>query len=297
VGSAKGKNAGRQSVAAARKSSGDRTQLIILSAAVVIIAIIVAVGVVLYKKSTAVQGSGYGVSTSSTAAVDDNGIITASNGSPTLVLDIYEDALCPICGEFEHQYGQQIAQAVDGGKLTVRYHMVNFLDKSSASGDYSTRAYGAMISLAKGAGTVPGLFMQFHSALFDSANQPKEGGSTDMTNAQLASLAGKLGTSATVQGQISSGADVSAAQTHAATNLTALSNLWGGTAQTPTVVHDGKIVSTNSVDWLTTLLPAGSASSGASGSASGTVSSSVSSGSGSGSGVSPTSGPPTSSGG
>ena len=178
---------GRQSVAAARKSSGDRTQLIIGGIAVAIIAIIVVVGVVLYKKSTAVQGSGYGVSKASTASVDGNGIITVSNGSPSLVLDIYEDALCPICGDFEHQFGQQIAKAIDDGQLIVRYHMVNFLDGSSASKDYSTRAYGALLTVGKGAGGVPGQFMAFHSALFDSTNQPKEDGATDHTNAQLAS--------------------------------------------------------------------------------------------------------------
>ena len=137
-------------MAAARKSSGDRTQLIIGAIAVVIIAIIVVVGVVLYKKNTAVQGSGYGVSKASTASVDDHGIITVSNGSPTLVLDVYEDALCPSCGEFEAQFGQQMAKAIDDGQLTVKYHMVNFLDGSSASKNYSTRAYGALLTVAKG---------------------------------------------------------------------------------------------------------------------------------------------------
>lgn len=263
---------GRKSVAAARKSSGDRTQLIIGAIAVVIIAVIVVVGVVLYKKNTAVQGSGYGVSKSSTASVDDQGIITVSNGSPTLVLDIYEDALCPICGEFEAQFGQQIAKAIDDGQLIVRYHMVAFLDASSASKDYSTRAYGALLSVGKGAGSQPGQFMAFHSALFDSANQPKEGGSSDHTNAELAALAGTVGVSQTVQDQITAGADVASAKTFAAQNLTALSALWGGTAQTPTVVHDGKPISVNSPDWLTNLLPAGSGAGTTSGSGAGTTS-------------------------
>ena len=217
---------------------------------------------VLYKKNTAVQGSGYGVSKASTASVDDNGIITVSNGSPSLVLDMYEDALCPACGEFEHQYGQQIAKAIDDGQLTVRYHMINFLDAKSASGDYSTRAYGAMITVARGAGGQPGQFMAFHSTLFDADNQPTEGGSSDHTNAQLAGLAGTVGVAQAVQDQVSAGADVAAAKTHAATSITELTQLSGGTGyQTPTVARDGKIISVDSVDWLTNLLPAGASTS------------------------------------
>jgi protein-disulfide isomerase len=260
--SSKGKTGARQSIAAARRSSGDRTQLIIGGVAVVVIIAIIAVGLVLYNKNSAVPESGYGVSTASTASVDDSGIITVSNGSPDLVLDIYEDGLCPVCGHFEGQFGEQISKAIDQGQLTVRYHMVDFLNSRSHSGDYSTRAYAALMAVAKGDGDKPGVFMQFHSALFDSKNQPVESGSSDLSNAQLASLAGANGASKATQEQVSGGAEVQAATTDAQTNLQKLSAIAaqsGQSAGTPTVVKDGTPVQINDVDWLTKLLPAGSA--------------------------------------
>ncbi|HET8591671.1 MAG TPA: thioredoxin domain-containing protein [Nakamurella sp.] len=266
VPSGKARSGARQSIAAARRSSGDRTQLIIGGVAVVVIIAIIAVGLVLYNKNSAVPESGYGVSTASTASVDDSGIITVSNGSPDLVLDIYEDGLCPVCGHFEGQFGEQISKAIDQGQLTVRYHMVDFLNSRSHSGDYSTRAYAALMAVAKGDGEKPGVFMQFHSALFDSKNQPVENGSSDLSNAQLASLAGANGASKTTQEQVSGGAEVQAASADAQSNLQKLSAVAAKSGQnpgTPTVVKDGTPVQINDVDWLTKLLPAGSADSSA----------------------------------
>src|SRR5690606_37404686 len=106
-GGSKGKpgKGGRVSVASARKSSGDRTQLIIGAVAILVIIAVIVVGLVLYSKNSATQGEGYGSSTLSVATVDDAGVITVANGNPELSLDVYEDALCPICGDFEHQYG------------------------------------------------------------------------------------------------------------------------------------------------------------------------------------------------
>lgn len=258
---------GRVSVAAARRTSGDRTQLIIGGVAIVVIIAIIAIGLVLYNKSSATQGSGYGVSKQSTASVDGKGIITVSNGNPSLVLDLYEDGLCPACAQFEHQFGQQISKAMDQGQLTARYHMVDFLNASSHSGTYSTRAYAALIAVAKNDGGKAGLFMRFHTALYDPANQPKEQGSSDLSNAQLASLAGSVGASKKTQDEISSGADVAAAKTDAAANVSSLQALaakagssnWG----TPTVAKDGTIVAINNVDWLTNLLPKSAQGSGA----------------------------------
>ncbi len=258
----KGKATGRQSVAAARRNSGgsNRVQLIVGISAVVIIAAIIVVGLIMNKANNGVQGDGYGVSKTSTATVDGGGIVTVTNGSPKLTLDVYEDALCPICGAFEAQFGQQIAKAIDDGQLTVKYHTVDFLNASSASKDYSTRAFAALLAVAKVDGAKPGVFMQFHTALFNSANQPKENGTSDLSNTQLAELAGKSGVSAEAQKEIESGSGVAAASTDAATNsasLTAVAKASGVGPGTPTVAKDGKIVNINSAGWLTGLLAAG----------------------------------------
>lgn len=253
---------GRVSVAAARKSSGDRTQMIIGGVAIVVIIAVIVVGMVLYSKNNAVQGAGQ-VSTKSVATVDDSGAVTVSNGSPALQLDVYEDALCPICAELEHQYGGQMAKAVDDGQLTLTYKMVDFLNRASNSGDYSTRAYAALIALAKVDGAKPGVWMAFHTAIYDAKNQPKENGSSDLSNEQLADLAGSVGASDEAKKLIADGGEVAAATADAQANLTELSTVAakvGRGAGTPTVARDGVPLATNDVNWLTNLLPAAPAS-------------------------------------
>lgn len=254
----KGKS-GRVSVAAARKSSGDKTQLIIGAVAIVIIIAVIVIGVMMNAKNSATQGDGYGVSTQSVATMDDAGVITVSNGDPELSLDVYEDALCPICADFEHQYGQQMAQAIDEGQLELKFRMVDFLNGYSASGDYSTRALAALQAVAKVDGDKPGVFMAFHTALYDAKNQPKEKGSSDLSNDDLAKIAGKAGASDEAQQLIKDGDQVSAATADAQTNLASLNDAAakiGRQAGTPTIAKDGVPVSTNDTDWLTNLLPA-----------------------------------------
>ncbi|MEO7125049.1 MAG: thioredoxin domain-containing protein [Nakamurella sp.] len=247
----------RMSVASARKSSGDRTQLIIGAVAILIIIAVIVVGLVMYSKNNAVQGAG-NVSTKSVATMSAPGEITVSNGSPALKLDVYEDALCPICADLEHQFGGQMAKAVDDGQLTLTYKMVDFLNSSSHSGTYSARALAALMTVAKVDGAKPGVWMAFHTALYNADNQPKEGGTTDLSNAQLADLAGKLGASADAKKQITDGVEVSAATASATANLaslTAAAAKVGRGAGTPTVTKDGVPVDTNDTAWLTNLLP------------------------------------------
>ena len=149
----------RKSVAQARTSnSNNRTQLIIGAVAIVVIAAIIIIGIVMNQKETAVQNEGYGASTKS-VATESGGVVTVSNptaGTTPKVIDLYEDALCPVCAEFEAQFGQQINQAVDEGKLTVNVHMLTFLDPRSFSKNYSTRAAAALLCVAQEDGSKPG---------------------------------------------------------------------------------------------------------------------------------------------
>ena len=249
-------SAGRQSVAAARKSTGgsNRTQLIIGGVAVLVIGAIIVFGLVLNKQQTAVQAEGYGASTQS-VATESAGVVTVSKpgGAPKLTLDIYEDALCPICAEFERQYGQQINQAIDSGALAVNYHMLNFLNPSSFSKDYSSRAAAALLCVAQQSGTQAGVYLAFHSALFSPDHQPEEGGSSDLTNDELAALATSSGASAAAAQCTSSGQNVAAAEAAATASSATLSAATGGRVATPTVVKDGVPVSL-SVNWLGELL-------------------------------------------
>lgn len=249
------KATGRESVAAARRSSSgnNRTQLIIGAVAVVVIIAIIIFGLVLNKKETAIQGEGYGPSTQSVATASD-GVVTVmkAGATPGITIDVFEDALCPICSEFESQFGQQMNQAIDEGKLAVNYHMLNFLNPRSFSGDYSTRAAAALLCVAQEGGSQPGLYLGLHSTLFSTGTQPVEGGTSDLSNEQLAALATTAGAPAAAAECITAGTNIDAANTAAEASSATLSAATGRVA-TPTVLHNGAPVSTT-VDWLSTLL-------------------------------------------
>lgn len=251
----KRKAGSRQSVAAARQLSAgqNRTQLIIGGIAIVVIVAIIVVGLVLNKKEGAVQSEGYGASTQSVATVS-NGIVTVSKpgSTPAVTIDLYEDALCPACAEFERQFGQQINKAVDEGTLAVNVHMLNFLNEQSFSKDYSTRAAAASLCVAQEDGSTPGAYLRFHSALFAPQTQPQEGSSGDLSNQQLADLATTSGAPAAAE-CITSGRNTAAAVAASTTSQETLKKATGGQVRTPTVLNNGVPVQL-SVDWLSKLL-------------------------------------------
>ncbi|MEJ7649640.1 MAG: thioredoxin domain-containing protein [Nakamurella sp.] len=245
--------AGRQSVAAARNSGGsNRTQLIIGGIAIVLIVVVIIVGLVLNKKNTAVPADGYGESKASTATVG-GGVITISTGTPPTTIDVFEDAMCPACGSFEHQFGQQMAQLTDEGKVGVRLHMLNFLNQLSSSGDYSTRGAAALLAVATEAGSQPGLFLKFHTALFAEGTQPEENSGSDLSNAQLGEVAKTAGVPDAVVASITSGKYVEAAGANAKISQTAIQAAVGEKWGTPTVLSGGKPLALNDPNWLTTL--------------------------------------------
>jgi protein-disulfide isomerase len=120
-------------------------------------------------------------------AVDDGTAFTV--GSGPVVIDLYEDFMCPICHEFENQSGATIKQLVSANKVTVRYHPVAILDGSSNGTNYSTRAAGAAAAAAEG-----GKFIEYHDVLYQ--NQPAEG-SNGLDNAKLISLGQQVGLTST----------------------------------------------------------------------------------------------------
>lgn len=195
------------------------------------------------------------VATDSIATVDEHGVITVRTpgGGDRLVIDEYEEPICPPCGQFQSEYGEQIQRAIQDGKLTVRYHVAAFLDDHSASGDYSTRALAAMLALAKTAGDQPGLFLTFHTMLFDSAVQPMEDGVGDLTNAQLAALARQAGAPESSARAIEEGSQLDLA-TEAAARTSRQIQKSIASHSVPAVMVDGKQVSTGDPEWLITLL-------------------------------------------
>ncbi|WP_158864436.1 DsbA family protein [Leifsonia sp. AG29] len=115
----------------------------------------------------------------------DERYIAAGTGAKKV--DIWFDALCPYCGQFERTNGETIAKAVDDGSVTVRLHPLTFLDPNSNGTGYSTRAAAAL--------TCVGIHDQhrvldYFRALY--TDQPEEG-SSGLTDAELARRASALG--------------------------------------------------------------------------------------------------------
>ncbi len=252
----------RQSVAAARQTtkSSNRTQLIIGSVAVSVMIIVVVASLILNRKQTAAPVTDHPKSVSSTSSVSD-GVITVTGGPAAgkapVSIDLYEDGICPACQAFESQFGQQIMKAVDEGKLTVRYHFLNFLNDKSASKDYSTRAAAALqcVGAVPAAEAPKGLFLNFHTTMFTSGIQPAEDGSADLSNADIAAIATKAGAPPSAASCITSGQNIAQAKktaAAAAATLTALAP--DGAYGTPSVTKDGKLLAPNDPHWLTDLL-------------------------------------------
>lgn len=229
-------------------------------AVVLVVAAAVVIGLVLHahRTETAAQASIPVVHSSDAGApvsVDPQAaVVTVGTPGAPVTLDVYEDFLCPICGQFEQVYGDQVRQAVTAGDLDVRYHVVDLLDDRSDPPGYSIAAASAALTVAE---ADPGAFTSFHDSLYGA--QPTEGG-RGYDASQLDALATALGVP---KGRV---ADALSAHTHdaavqaslqkAAVDPTLQQNTSAGSGfGTPTVVYDGRLLDITNPDWLSALLP------------------------------------------
>ncbi len=102
--------------------------------------------------------------------VDEYAVPRGQESAPVTVT-IYEDFMCPFCGDFEQASEPLLKQYVDSGDVQVHYRVLSFLDRFSEGADYSTRAMNALGVVLDTAG--PDVATEFHDLLF--ANQPQEG--------------------------------------------------------------------------------------------------------------------------
>ena len=80
---------------------------------------------------------------------------------------IYEDFLCPICGQLEDASNEGLAEAAADGKVLVEYRPIAILTQF---GDYSVRSANAFKAVLETAG--PEEAKEFHDLLFE--DQPAE---------------------------------------------------------------------------------------------------------------------------
>ncbi|GAA2700958.1 DsbA family protein [Micromonospora olivasterospora] len=143
------------------------------------VAVLVIAGLIGWAVWSGQRGSGYTAPPGATVA--GTGI---AHGSGPVVIDLYEDFLCPICKQFQQTSGPTVEQLVAEGKATVVFHPVAFLDRFSTT-QYSTRSAAASGCAANG-----GKFREYAAALFD--RQPPEG-SAGLSDAELADIAAGVG--------------------------------------------------------------------------------------------------------
>ena len=118
--------------------------------------------------------------------------LTVGAASAPVTVDIYQDFMCPYCGQFDRAQAADLKSLVDAGTVKVVFHVMNFLDSSSNGTKYSTRAADAFVTVVK---QQPSAALAFDAALY--ANQPTEG-SNGLTDAQIADLARSAGVSDSV---------------------------------------------------------------------------------------------------
>jgi protein-disulfide isomerase len=178
----------------------------------------------------------------------DGPVVVAGKAAPSTV-DVYEDFLCPICGRFEANFGGKLTQAINDGKIQVRYHPVAILNRATNPPGYSLRAANAGICSAE-----VGVFPAYHATLFDGDTQPHEG-SAGLTDQQLIDLGNQVSAPAAFASCVTSGRYSKAvtAETNRAAKDPSLRGQGSNSFGTPTVMVNGKRADLSDDDWLTNI--------------------------------------------
>jgi protein-disulfide isomerase len=219
-----------------RPSGPNRTALVVVAA---VVAVAVAIGVTLLV----VRGGGddgAGDVAVTAPAAREGAVVTIGTGP--VVVDVYGDYLCPFCERAEERYGDELAAAVNAGRVTVRYHLLAILDRLTDPPGYSTRAADAALCAVDA-----GIFPAYHARLY--AEQPAEGGE-GLSDEQLAAFGTELGAPAAFGACVTGtthDADVAAATERASADPALRGPQGFGT---PVYTVGGQRVDVNDPDWL-----------------------------------------------
>lgn len=148
-----------------------------ISIAVVVILVALG-GLVVFLNN---QATAPGVAPQSDLINEETGALTFGDGEDEV--DTYVDFMCPICGTFEQQYGEQLQAAAADGTITLNLHPISILDRYSQNTAFSTRAAASVYCVAEKA---PDSTLDYFNLLFQ--NQPEEN-TAGLTDDELAALA------------------------------------------------------------------------------------------------------------
>jgi protein-disulfide isomerase len=164
-----------------------------LTAIVVIFAVALVLYIVMSGDKKPASGEAKSIRVTSSKLVTKEG-----TSDPKAVLGLYEDFLCPACGNFEKQFGPTVGKLIDSGAVAADYYMVSILDRQGDG--YSSRASNAGYCVADASTDA---FRRFHGALY--AQQPKEGVGPFPDNSRLIEVARQAGVAGDVPDCITSG--------------------------------------------------------------------------------------------
>lgn len=147
---------------AAQKRQQRKRSAVAIGGVIVAMAIVIGGGVWLGQRG------GNGDVSASGAGDSSYGVTIGKPSAPHKVV-IYEDFLCPYCGELEKTSHEKLAQLADQGKVYVDYRPFILLDRL---GPYSELATNAFAVVQQESGDT--VAKKFHDLLY--ANQPSEEG-------------------------------------------------------------------------------------------------------------------------
>lgn len=165
--------------------------------------------------------------TPSAGSVDESTVVIGKADAKVRV-DVFQDFMCPYCGQFERSNGADLKSMVDAGTVRLVIHPMSFLDEQSGTAKYSTRAANALFTVYK---AEPDKALAFNAALYE--NQPEEG-TAGLSDDQLKALATGVGVSQTVADSFTSMANESSVVQATQSAFAA------GVTSTPTVKINGE---------------------------------------------------------
>ncbi len=170
---------------------------------VVIIAIVAVVAVIIVNSvrptgpgprnmangGISLQGADLAAITTAAPSADATPTPQPTIGGGKVLIQAYEDFGCPVCQQFETQYGAQIKRLVTSGAAVIQYHPVAILDRNFTDNNYSTRAANAAAAVANYS---PNAFYEFHTIMYEAGVQPQEQG-PGLSDARLIAIAKQAG--------------------------------------------------------------------------------------------------------
>lgn len=159
-----------------------RRNLAVTAVVVVVLAIVLAI----WTGTRSSDDSSATTAKAPAGAVGGYAVPVGKSSAPVKVV-LYEDFMCPICGELEAASRTQFDKDIAAGKVQFQYHALSFLDRSSST-KYSTRAANALGVVLDTSG--PTAAKKFHDLLYE--HQPQEG-SAGLSDSQLVTYAVQAG--------------------------------------------------------------------------------------------------------